>query len=138
MPGKARWKDYSHVNGNKKARCLVTTNKRFIEMGLEIKHFSSLATPLASLWLTHKVLCKVHPTKRTEMEDTRTVLGQTKGQSSPITCLLHYLIVAECAIPEQTQLWNSQPEQRHVRNSSCCPCCCEQRPKMDAQGKAKE
>lgn len=81
-----------------------------------LKYFSSLATPLASLWLTYKVFCKVHPAKRTEMEDTRTVLGQTKGQSSLITCLLHYLRVAECAIPEQTQLQNSQPEQRHVRN----------------------
>lgn len=104
IPGKARWKDYSHANGNKEAKCLVSTKKRFVEMGLEMKHFSHLATPLASLWLTYKVFCKVYPTKRTMIEDTRTVLGQTTGQSSLITCLLHYSIVTERAIPEQTQL----------------------------------
>lgn len=137
IPGKARCKDYGHVNENKEAKCLVTTKKMFIEMGLEMKHFSSLAIPLASLQLTYKVFSKVHPTERTEIEDTRTVLGQTKGQYSLITCLLHYLTVTKCAIPEQNQLWNSQPEQRHVKNSSCCLCYCEQRPKMDTKGKDK-
>lgn len=51
-------------------------------MGLEMKHFSSLAIPLASLQLTYKVFGKVYQTERTEIEDTRTVLGQTKGQST--------------------------------------------------------
>lgn len=27
IPGKARWKDYGNVNGNKEAKCLVTTRK---------------------------------------------------------------------------------------------------------------
>lgn len=100
-------------------------------MGLEMNHFSCLATPLTRLQLTYKVFCKVHPTKKTEIEYARTVLGQTKGHSSLITHLLHHPIVTECAIPEQTQLWNSQTEKGHVKNSSCCLCYYEQRPKMD-------
>lgn len=43
--------------------------------GLEMKHFSSLATLSASLPLTHKVFCKVHPKRRAEIEDTKTVLA---------------------------------------------------------------
>lgn len=71
IPEKTRCKDYGHVNGNKEAKCLVSTKEMFIEMGLEMKHFS----PLATLQLTYKVFGKVHPTERTEIEDTRTVLG---------------------------------------------------------------
>lgn len=45
MLGKNRSKGYLHVSGSKKVRCLVTTMKRFFEMGLQMKHYPSLAKP---------------------------------------------------------------------------------------------